>query len=217
MRMNKADKADGVCRQIQQLIDAGDFESAARLSGEELAKADAAWAKEKNAGNRDASTTCFDNVLKVGVLHCDALFHADDFADAYSAAVMLMLQTTVDNPRIQKQHTPALTALCTVALSSLQVLVKQSAPDTFIMQHLPVLLRYLGSLALHYAHSNIGVVANDDQWLLRAMMHIRDLHAMDMLDEGDVNVNGTAVSVWTPGDIMGDIFARSRALGFIEF
>jgi hypothetical protein len=183
---------------------------AIRLSGEELARVDNAWRKAHNA--KQPTTQLLVAVSRLAQCHCDLLFRAAAYADAYATAVTVMMSVSLDDACTECM--PQMLALCVIAASSLEQLGAQMPHDEFTTQHMPIILTYVASLMYCYYQKTFSV--EQTQWHGIAYEMLRDFANAGAIQQPAVTVGDKAVDPLHPFDIFSDLAGRSIALGLLS-
>ncbi len=187
-----------------------DTPDAIRLSGEELARMDNAWRKAHNA--KQPTTNILVAVSQLAQCHCDLLFRAAAYADAYATAVTVMMSVSLDEACTECM--PQMLSLCVIAASSLEQLGAQMPHDEFTTQHMPIILGYVASLM--YCYYQKTLVIEQTQWHGIAYEMLRDFANAGAIQQPTIAVGDKTVDPLHPFDLFSDLAGRSIALGLLS-
>ncbi len=196
--------------EINAMVADNNIPDAIRLSGEELAATDNSWRKAHNAGKETSELLVCMAILAQS--HCDLLFRAGAYGDAYATAVTVMMSVSLDDACTQCMQ--EMLTLCVIAASSLEQLGSQMPHDDFTTQHMPVILSYIASLM--YCYYQKTLVIEQTQWHGIAYEMLRDFANAGAVQQPTVQVGDKAVDPLHPFDLFSDLAGRSIALGLLS-
>lgn len=227
--------ADEYAARQAEVMRAASQDDAVRLSAELLAKTDEQLRQQLNA--RSVQPQCAANFGSACALHCDLLSAAGLAADCYATALTGLLVLDIAGqhstagpsldcaeaqgvsdpklPSITEATLPQTFALTTLALTAFGDLTAQMPHDEYTEQHVPALYTLWASrLYILYQSVNKGAV------LLRHLVQaahqmLEALIEADIVRWPNVEIQGREVPALS-SESLGDIFARSLALGLVE-
>ncbi len=195
------------------LIDYNNTHDAVVLSGEALAQSYEEWQIKINASqpSREEIT-----VMSIAAsCHCNALATASQFRDAYSTAVVAILQITVDG-NISTGINQSLLSLYSTALYSLLTILSGSNPPEsgIAREHAEAITRYIASM-LYYYYNLVGKESPSCPYLEGAYRGLEYANNLIPIETDTISVNGQEINPAYPNDIIGDIIGRSNAIGLL--
>lgn len=183
------------------------------LSGEALAQSYEEWQVKINASrpSREEIT-----VMSIAAsCHCNALATASQFRDAYSTAVVAILQITVDG-NTSSDINQSLLSLYSTALYSLLTILSSSNPSEngIAREHVEAITRYIASM-LYYYYNLVGKESPSCPYLEGAYRGLEYANNLIRIETDTISVNGLEINPASPNDIIGDIIGRSNAIGLL--
>jgi hypothetical protein len=196
--------------EISSLVAENNMPDAIRLSGEELASADNEWRKAHNGGKD--TTELLACMAKLAQSHCDLLFRAGAYGDAYATAITVMMSESLDDAC--EANAQEMLSLCVIAATSLEQLASQMPHDEFTTQHVPTIFGYIASLM--YCYYQKTIIEEQTEWHGIAYEMLREFANAGAVQQPKVRVGDKDVDAKHPFEIFSDLAGRSIALGLLS-
>lgn len=203
------------------LSDETSCQEAARLSGEYLAAADAAWTGRVNTpGNstpvredgrgHQVSQELYD-MLSIGAWHALALHQNGLDGDCFALTMLLLIAVQYEDAAADCPE--LITGIAFLGGLSLMGILGNIDDTEENRGHVETMMRYLASLAFNHQYisrETPGV------WHFHSRQWLQDMWRAGLVQVNEVDVNGTKADPIVARDIISDLVGRASALGLIH-